>query len=280
VPSSKRPRVIVQLERPGTKANWSCAEPSGDPRGKPPRRARRNVQQHDPRPAEQPLEPPGDRKSTACGLHVHGYLSHGLVGVDRVRRRTCERHPPRALMSWMGPAREVTRAKWRRGRCVISPHGRCLDRHRDLVRALDHHQLHATVPLREPLVGDPWKIERRDHDPGPAPVASASGHRRTGPPKRWAQERFPQGSHPRSARSGSAARRVPPTRRRTRRTRRAPATDRGIPQFGGAVRSPSAPERAGVEVHRVPEDRELAAITGERVSPGGMRRRPDRWRVA
>src|SRR5437764_889611 len=45
-----------------------------------------------------------------------------------------------------------------------------LDRHRDLVRALDHHQLHPTSPLCEPLVGDCGKVERRDHNLGTAPV--------------------------------------------------------------------------------------------------------------
>src|SRR5207244_1186692 len=51
-----------------------------------------------------------------------------------------------------------------------------LDGHRDLVRALDHHQLHPTSPLCEPLVGKRGKVERRNHDLGTAPVVQRLRH--------------------------------------------------------------------------------------------------------
>src|SRR2546427_477057 len=59
-PELEAPGVVVQLERAGVEGELVLVpEPPGNGRCEPPRELVTNVQQHDPRPAEQPLEPAG-----------------------------------------------------------------------------------------------------------------------------------------------------------------------------------------------------------------------------
>src|SRR5256885_738048 len=172
------PGVVVQLEYAGVEGELVLvAEPPGDRRREPPSELVADVQQHDPRPTEQPLEPTRGEKVHAGGLYIDGHLSHRLVGVHQGQSAALAcgvRYAPDVLD---GPAREVDMRGRDESRPVIQRARDGLDRHRDLVRALDHDQLDATRPLREPLVGERGQVERGNHHPATAAVVQRLRHR-------------------------------------------------------------------------------------------------------
>ena len=160
------------------------------------------------------------------------------------------------------PAREVDMRRCDERRPIVHGPRQGVERHRHPVGALDDRHLDAAPRLGEPLVGDGGEIERRDDDLGALGIIERFGH---------GAHRDRDARRQRDFRGGGAD---------DRAVACAQFAQRGPPDVvpgGGAAALPEVQEfgyfaagaltqgteRAGVQVDALPEDRELAAITGE-----------------
>src|SRR6266704_360541 len=260
-------RVLVQLERAWVESELvPVPEPPRDPGVKAHRELRTHVQEHDPGPTEQPLESPRREEVDPRGPDVHGHLPHRLIGVDQGQRAALARGVGDGRDVLDRPAREVhVRRRHQRG-ALVHRAGDGLHRHRDLVGALDHNELDSSWALGEPLVSDRREVERRDDDFRPARVVEGLGHARQGDRDAGSEgDLRGSGPHDPPVPGAELGERRPPHVVPRGRAARLPQIEELADSPAGALAQGA--EGAGVEVHPVAEDRKLAPVAREPVSP-------------
>ena len=169
--------VVVQLERRGIEAELlAMREPARHARREGREQLGTRVEERHPGAAQQPLEPAARVEVHVEGLHVHRHLTRRLIAVDEAEGASAMGDPGDRSGVLDGTAGEEDVARGDDRRAVV--HGALvhLERHADAVGTLQQLHLHARGHLRQPLVGDGGKVERRDHDLGAPAVVQGFRH--------------------------------------------------------------------------------------------------------